>query len=147
MGQTLVGLATPGEDVAARQGQFGANTEVRHLLGVGRPSGVLVVAEQLHPGMQLAFCRRDVEAARNDLARLLAEVKAQAEAAGGIQGALYVSCSGRGGPHFGQPNAEFQMVSEALGPVPLVGFFAGGEIARHHLYGYTGVLTVFTAAA
>jgi small ligand-binding sensory domain FIST len=26
----------------------------------------------------------------------------------------------------------------------LVGFFAGGEIARHHLYGYTGVLTVFT---
>jgi small ligand-binding sensory domain FIST len=30
--------------------------------------------------------------------------------------------------------------------VPLVGFFAGGEIARHHLYGYTGVLTVFTAA-
>ena len=31
-----------------------------------------------------------------------------------------------------------------LGDVPLVGFFAGGEIARHHLYGYTGVLTVFT---
>jgi small ligand-binding sensory domain FIST len=30
--------------------------------------------------------------------------------------------------------------------VPLVGFFAAGEIARHHLYGYTGVLTVFRAA-
>jgi small ligand-binding sensory domain FIST len=28
--------------------------------------------------------------------------------------------------------------------VPLVGFFASGEIARYHLYGYTGVLTVFT---
>jgi hypothetical protein len=25
----------------------------------------------------------------------------------------------------------------------LIGFFAGGEIAGHHLYGYTGVLTVF----
>jgi small ligand-binding sensory domain FIST len=24
-----------------------------------------------------------------------------------------------------------------------VGFFAAGEIARRHLYGYTGVLTVF----
>jgi len=36
-------------------------------------------------------------------------------------------------------------VQHALGDVPLVGFFAGGEIARHHLYGYTGVLTVFTA--
>mgnify|MGYP003705065917 CR=1 FL=1 len=30
-----------------------------------------------------------------------------------------------------------------LGDIPLVGFFASGEIARHHLYGYTGVLTVF----
>ena len=28
--------------------------------------------------------------------------------------------------------------------VPLVGFFAAGEVARHHVYGYTGVLTVFT---
>jgi len=31
--------------------------------------------------------------------------------------------------------------------VPLVGFFAGGEIAHQDLYGYTGVLTVFTTEA
>ena len=60
-----------------------------------------------------------------------------------IAGALYISCAGRGGPHFGAPGAELQLVRHALGDVPLVGFFAGGEIARHHLYGYTGVLTVF----
>lgn len=58
-------------------------------------------------------------------------------------GAIYVSCSGRGGPHFGGPSAELQIVRHALGDVPLVGFFAGGEIAHHRLYGYTGVLTVF----
>jgi small ligand-binding sensory domain FIST len=34
-------------------------------------------------------------------------------------------------------------VRHALGDVPLVGFFAAGEIARNQLYGYTGVLTVF----
>ena len=62
-----------------------------------------------------------------------------------IAGAVYVSCSGRGGPHFGAPGAELQIVRHALGDVPLVGFFAAGEIARHHLYGYTGVLTVFTS--
>ena len=62
-----------------------------------------------------------------------------------IAGAVYISCSGRGGPHFGGPGAELQIVRHALGDVPLVGFFAGGEIARHHLYGYTGVLTVFVA--
>lgn len=41
------------------------------------------------------------------------------------------------------PGAELQIVRHALGDVPLVGFFAAGEIARNQLYGYTGVLTVF----
>ena len=69
------------------------------------------------------------------------------EAARRILGALYVSCTGRGGPHFGSPSAELKAIQHALGDVPLVGFFAAGEIARHHLYGYTGVLTVFTGDA
>jgi small ligand-binding sensory domain FIST len=61
-----------------------------------------------------------------------------------VAGAVYVSCSGRGGPHFGAASAEMHIVRRALGDVPLVGFFAGGEIAFNQLYGYTGVLTVFT---
>jgi small ligand-binding sensory domain FIST len=72
---------------------------------------------------------------------------AQAQAQRAIHGAVYVSCAGRGGPHFGGPSAELQIVRHALGDVPLVGFFASGEIARHHVYGYTGVLTVFTDPA
>ncbi len=63
-----------------------------------------------------------------------------------IVGAIYVSCAGRGGPHFGGESAELQIVRHALGDVPLVGFFAGGEIAHQHLYGYTGVLTVFASS-
>jgi small ligand-binding sensory domain FIST len=50
------------------------------------------------------------------------EVRAQAEAAGGIRDALYISCSGPGGPHFGARHAEFKMVREALGDIPLIGF-------------------------
>ena len=69
--------------------------------------------------------------------------EAAQSATAGIAGAIYVSCAGRGGPHFGAPSAELQIVRRALGDVPLVGFFAAGEIARRHLYGYTGVLTVF----
>ncbi|NBX06392.1 MAG: hypothetical protein EBR18_09995, partial [Betaproteobacteria bacterium] len=61
-----------------------------------------------------------------------------------IAGAIYVSCTGRGGPHFGAPHAELQIIRRALGDVPLVGFFAAGEIAYRQVYGYTGVLTVFT---
>jgi small ligand-binding sensory domain FIST len=70
---------------------------------------------------------------------------AEVPAVPGMLGAIYVSCSGRGGPHFGGPSAELQLVRHALGDVPLVGFFAAGEIAHRQLYGYTGVLTVFCA--
>jgi small ligand-binding sensory domain FIST len=87
-------------------------------------------------------------AAQGDLAPSpgSAVLPAASQPARSIRGAIYVSCSGRGGPHFGGPSAELQIVRHALGDVPLVGFFAGGEIARHHLYGYTGVLTVFVSA-
>jgi small ligand-binding sensory domain FIST len=64
-----------------------------------------------------------------------------------IAGAHYVSCTGRGGAHVGDSSSEMQWLRHALGEVPLVGFYAAGEIARHHLYGYTGVLTVFAAPA
>jgi small ligand-binding sensory domain FIST len=104
-----------------------------------------------------------VTAARRDLVRICSEIREEIEAvpaelaahgpvdetlpARRIRGAIYVSCAGRGGPHFGGPSAELKIVQHALGEVPLAGFFAGGEIAHRHLYGYTGVLTVFTGTA
>ncbi len=169
---TLVGLTDAHDTALARGGQFGTDTRVRHLVGLDPTRLAVAVADALEPGMRLAFCQRDVQAARRDLVRICSEVRdeveTQAEAATAaaglastasaapeaprrrIQGALYISCSGRGGPHFGGPSAELQIVQHALGAVdgdiPLVGFFAAGEIARHHVYGYTGVLTVFTGA-
>ncbi len=169
---TLVGLTDAHDTALARGGQFGTDTRVRHLVGLDPTRGAVAVADALEPGMRLAFCQRDVQAARRDLVRICSEIRdeveTQAEAATAaaasagagsaadeprrrIRGALYISCSGRGGAHFGGPSAELQIVQHALGAVgddiPLVGFFAAGEIARHHLYGYTGVLTVFTGAA
>lgn len=158
---TLVGLAAPraplpmhGEAAPpglARHRAFGDDVRVRHLIGLDPGRQGVAVAELLEPGMTLAFCQRDVAAARRDLTRICAEIRdelapetaTQADPAARIAGALYVSCSGRGGPHFGAPSAELQIVRHALGDVPLVGFFAAGEIGHRHLYGYTGVLTVF----
>jgi small ligand-binding sensory domain FIST len=143
---TLAGLSTGAEDVPKWPGKFGADTLVRHLVGVDPQHRVLAIADLVEPGMHLAFCTRNREAARADLVRIATEIRAELECdtARHMSGALYVSCSGRGGPHFGARHAELQTVRDALGEVPLVGFFAGGEIARSHLYGYTGVLTVFT---
>jgi small ligand-binding sensory domain FIST len=162
---TLVGLTEAGADAVGRTGSFGADVVVRHIIGLDPGRRGIAVADRVAPGMRMAFCRRNVQAARSDLIRICAEIREELEpeemslpvaaslASPGIEsapsperriaGAVYVSCAGRGGPHFGGPSAELQIVRRALGDVPLVGFFAGGEIARQHLYGYTGVLTVF----
>lgn len=159
---TLVGLSDADAPVLGRGGQFGADVRVRHLIGLDPGRRAVAVADVLQPGMRLAFCMRDVAAARRDLVRICSEIREEVEApselaaagaavdlppARRMLGALYVSCAGRGGPHFGGPSAELKVVQHALGDVPLAGFFAGGEIARHHVYGYTGVLTVFTGEA
>ena len=162
---TLVGLTDAGSDAVGRTGNFGADVVVRHIIGLDPTRRGVAIADRAEVGMRMAFCRRDAEAARADLVRICAEIREELEpeelslpvatalagpeaqvapnVARRVAGAIYVSCAGRGGPHFGGPSAELQIVRRALGDVPLVGFFAGGEIARHHLYGYTGVLTVF----
>lgn len=185
--QTLIGLsgapsgghAQPASDTGtalrgrfdhvARRGAFGADTRVRHLVGLDPGRRGIAIGDIAEIGSQIAFCTRNTEAARRDLMRICAEVREEVEpetlpleaalalkgapaghaaapSAHGIAGAIYVSCAGRGGAHFGAPSAELAIVKHALGDVPLVGFFASGEIARAQLYGYTGVLTVFRSA-
>jgi small ligand-binding sensory domain FIST len=146
---TLAGLSEPGVDNVAWSGQFGVNTRVRHLIGLEPTRRGLALADSVNQGMQLAFCQRNAIAARRDLVRICAEIREEVESeappnapAAKIAGAIYVSCAGRGGPHFGGPSAELQIVRHTLGDVPLVGVFAAGEIAHRYVYGYSGVLTV-----
>lgn len=163
---TLVGLTEAGQTGVGRTGHLGGDVRVRHIIGLDPLRQGVAIAEHLQPGMRLTFCRRDVQAARADLVRVCAEIREALEPemlsieainalsddpvptlpqpGKRVAGAVYVSCTGRGGPHFGGPSAEMQIIRHALGDVPLVGFFAAGEIARNQLFGYTGVLTVFT---
>ncbi len=164
--QTLAGLSLPQQPTVDRTGHLQQDVRVRHIVGLDPMRQGIALAEHLQPGMGLVFCRRDPQAARADLTRICAELREALEPeslsleaallqspepthtapAGGhrIAGAIYVSCTGRGGGHFGGPSAEMQIIRHALGDVPLVGFYAAGEIAGQQLYGYTGVLTVFT---
>lgn len=163
---TLVGLAQAKDASIKRTGEFDDAVLVRHIIGLDPGRQAVAIAQAVEVGMQLTFCQRNAAAARADLMRIGAEIREAlepeemtAELAGVLNtdtdnqphparrmaGAIYISCAGRGGPHFGSPSAELNIVRRALGDVPLVGFFAGGEIAHQDLYGYTGVLTVFTA--
>lgn len=155
---TLVGLmdAQHSATTTAQTGHFGIDTRVRHIIGLDGVRHGVALGDLIEPGMRLSFCQRNAAAARADLTRICAEIREELEPEDGpdgsdeatparrIVGAIYVSCTGRGGPHFGGHSAELHIVRHALGEVPLIGFFAGGEIAHHQLYSYSGVLTVFT---
>lgn len=154
---TLVGLTDAHDAAVVHHGQFGADTRVRHLIGLDPGRQGVAVADSVDTGVQLAFCTRHVDAARRDLVRICAELREELSAEADevsssaplerVVGAVYVSCVGRGGRYFGGESAEMQILQHALGDVPLVGFFAAGEIAHRHLYGYTGVLTLFLRPA
>ena len=165
---TLVGLSAAHDPAVKRTGEFDDAVLVRHIIGIDPAREAVAVAQPVEIGMRLTFCQRNAAAARADLTRICAEIREAlepeemtADLAGALSedasinphparrmaGAIYVSCAGRGGPHFGGDSAELQIVRRALGDVPLVGFFAGGEIAHQELHGYTGVLTVFTTEA
>jgi small ligand-binding sensory domain FIST len=128
----LVGLPVPGSDT----GDYTA----RNLIGIDPKHKLIAIGDVVEPGMDILFCKRDAAAARADLSRILKEMKAEAPAP---RGALYFSCVARGEHMFGSRGAELDLIKQALGEVPLVGFFCNGEISRDRLYGYTGVLTVF----
>ena len=159
---TLVGISDAEGTLVQQTGNFGNRVTVRHVIGLDPARAGVAIAESVEPGMRVAFCQRNLQAARADLVRICAEIRDEletesnqtslAQAHGNvaedvpsrrIAGAVYVSCVGRGGPHFGAPHAELQLVRRTLGDVPLAGFFADGEIGYDSVYGYTGVLTVF----
>lgn len=163
--ETLVGLSQPDQPLLRLTGGLDDAAIVRHIIGLDPVRHGVAIAYHVKEGMKVAFCKRDAVSAKADLLRIATEIRealepweqsaqeaedladsllSQPHPGRRIAGAIYVSCTGRGGPHFGAPNAELNIIRRALGDVPLVGFFAAGEIAYQQVYGYTGVLTVFT---
>jgi small ligand-binding sensory domain FIST len=114
---------------------------VRNLIGIDPRNGMIAIGDVVEAGAELIFCKRDAASARADLAQMVGALKADVPAP---RGALYFSCVGRGEHMFGARGAELGIVGDVLGDLPLVGFFCAGEISHDRLYGYTGVLTLFS---
>lgn len=129
----FAGLPIPGSDTG--------DYLVRNLVGIDEQRSLVAIGELVSPGDGLMFCRRDAEAAEQDLRRILAELARAAERP--PRGAVYHTCLARGPNLFGPGSRELKIIEESLGDMPLVGFFGNGEISHHRLYGYTGVLTLF----
>ncbi|MEA3278212.1 MAG: FIST C-terminal domain-containing protein [Pseudomonadota bacterium] len=115
---------------------------VRNLAGIDPENKLVAIGDMVEQGRQVMFCRRDATTAREDLVRMLKAIKKSLS--GSPRGGIYVSCLGRGANLFGSNSEELKLIQSELGDFPLVGFYANGEISQDRLYGYTGVLTLFT---
>ena len=119
---------------------------VRNIMAVDINQNALAIAADLKSGDKILFCKRDEMSARTDLRNMVRKVARRHTRP--LKAALYYSCIARGPNLFGPESQEILTIQSALnegeGGVPLVGFFANGEISNDRLYTYTGVLTTFS---
>jgi len=133
-GYIFAALPIPGSDTA--------DYLVRNLVGIDPNRGLVAIGDLVEPGMDIQFARRDANTAREDLQHMVSLLLERLP--GPPRGGLYHTCLGRGRHLFGEESAELKLIGDILGDVPLAGFYANGEISHNRLYGYTGVLTLFT---
>ena len=115
---------------------------VRNLVGIDPAQGWLAVGGAIQPGERILFVRRDPKSAEEDLISMLRKLKDRlpSEPKGGV----YYSCVARGPNMFGEEGREIKIIHDILGNFPLIGLYANGEISNNRLYGYTGVIALFT---
>lgn len=133
VGYIFAALSIPGSD--------SRDYLVRNLIGADTTEGLVAINEIVPEQAEVLFCRRDAQAAEQDMLSMLRDLQENLPAR--PRGAVYYSCLGRGQSLFGTKSAEVSLIQKILGDIPLVGFFANGEISHDRLYSYTGVLTVF----
>lgn len=136
----LVGIARNKARPDSKKGDF----LIRNILGLDKTRGVLVIGETVKPGQMIQFFLRDAHTSKENLKDLLEKLGRTSEAQN--EGAILVSCLGRGKVLYGESHHDVQMIQARYGPIPLSGFFANGEFAplggKNYVHGYTSSLTI-----
>lgn len=119
---------------------------VRNLVGADQQAGAIAIGDVVQEGQTVQFQLRDAKSASEDLHVLLAADRAKHR--NPPLGALLFSCCGRGEGLFGHSHHDSKVVQERVGPIPVAGFFAQGEIgpvgAKNFLHGYTASVALFS---
>jgi small ligand-binding sensory domain FIST len=112
---------------------------IRNVFGADRETGAMQIGDEVPVGTTVQFQVRDAQSADEDLRELLLDHTAD--------GALLFTCNGRGTNLFPVDNHDAGVVDDMLGPVPLAGFFAAGELGpvggRNFLHGFTASIALF----
>jgi small ligand-binding sensory domain FIST len=113
---------------------------VRNCIGADRDTGALAIGDYVRAGQTVQFHVRDAQTADEDLREMLGH-------SSGATSALLFTCNGRGTRLFDQPNHDASVLRELLGPVPVAGFFAQGEMGpiggKNFLHGFTASCALF----
>ena len=120
---------------------------VRNIIGLDAQRGIVAVAQPVEAGQPLIFTLRDGQRAREDLGQMLERQGARLEGRKPRLG-LYFNCCARGSGLYGVPGIDTAYIRQALGDVPIIGFFGNYELGplagSNHLLTYTGVLALVT---
>lgn len=131
-GPLFVGLQLPHRDDGAYI--------VRNVVALDERQEMFAIGHECSPGLSIFLARRDHEAARDDLLRMLHDLEAR-QSKPPVAG-IYYTCVARGGETFGGQD-EVAVIRSILGEFPLAGVHSDGEICHGHVYTYTGILTLF----
>lgn len=113
--------------------------------GADKSTGAFATGGLMRVGQTVQFHIRDADTADEDLRHLLERSPAADQK--NKRGALLFSCNGRGSRMFPAPNHDAAMIQQILGPIPLAGFFAQGELGpvghKNYIHGFTASILVF----
>jgi small ligand-binding sensory domain FIST len=118
---------------------------VRNVLGVDQDTGALAITDLIRVGQTIQFHVRDAATADEDLRALLQmDLKSNEKKPGG---SLLFTCNGRGSRLFGEPHHDAKAIQQEVGPLPLAGFFAAGELGpvggKNFIHGFTASVMMF----
>src|SRR5436853_7566565 len=106
-------------------------------MGIDEKTGRIAIPDRVRVGQTVQFHVRDAATADEDLKLLLEYRRGKSPPAA----ALAFSCNGRGTRLFDAPNHDAAAIRTSLGPIPLAGYFALGEIGpvggRNFVHGFT----------
>lgn len=138
------------------QGSDQKDFMVRNIAGLDPENGWISIGQPVTQGDKVMFVRRNHDSVEEDLSKTLLNLRKRFHNDYGEadpKGALYISCVARAGQRLStgradiysdqSPTNEMELIQEIIGDIPIIGYYASGEISNARLYGYTGILILF----
>ena len=136
-----VGIVMNEYQESFRRGDF----LISNVMRVSEENGALAIGNRIRVGQTVQFHVRDAATADEELVHLLHQDRISNPLP--PKAALLFSCNGRGTRLFPEANHDAGTIQREIGPLPLAGFFAQGELGpvsgKNYIHGFTASVALF----